>query len=233
MCSNWTSDSVQRDKFFDAVEEKIDQESKYQAKKYGVGLEQVGDISSEIRLALLEKMEQGAPIFEESDPESAASKAVETYRIRELARSSAKKIQKIHSRQADMLADVRLSMPEEKPGAELMQVARTISEIANATDFTPREDQIFRLEACRRAGIDELEGAADFDLAAEEAGLTSDDLRTHLDAYEEQNLSCGDRKAWSRAKERVSSTFTRAGLISLFLIAMNAVATFAHQINGI
>jgi len=95
--ARWTDDTAQREKFLTDVGPRIDRESKSMARRYRVGMYHE-DIKSEIQAELLQQMleiDTDGP-FAKDSPEEAADFFLEkeNYRIRERARSLARKIAK-------------------------------------------------------------------------------------------------------------------------------------------
>ena len=92
---------------------------------------------------------------------------------------------------------------------ELMAIARQINEIAVKTPFTIRDDKIFRLELCRRVGLDGF-GTDRFGEAAQAAGVSPHALRTFINDHDQRGHLAGkDRQAWSQAKRKVAATLER------------------------
>ncbi len=115
---------------------------------------------------------------------------------------------------------------------ELMKIARQIAEISAKVRFTIRDDEIFRLETCRRVGLDEL-GTDRFDEAAQAAGVSPHALRTFINDHDQKGHVAGkDREAWSQAKRKVAATFSRASLLMSLLVLMSVTSAVAHQLKG-
>ncbi len=92
---------------------------------------------------------------------------------------------------------------------ELMAIAQQIAEIAAKAPFTIRDDEIFRLELCRRVGLDGF-GTDRFDEAAQAAGVSPHALRTFINDHDHKGHLAGkDRQAWSQAKRKVAATLGR------------------------
>lgn len=203
----WTRDKTQRDRLLDLVQKTILRESRYLARTYHV-YAAVQDIASEVQLELIERMSAHPPSHPcDSDTvQQAAESLIREHRIRELARAVARRMAKQQSKQAQLLDSVEVPVLPEDREHRLVEIARRVSEIAkNTPSLTTRDDLIFRLETCRRVGLDDL-SADRFNRAACEAGVAPGDLRVYIDMHDQKgHLSARDRKAWSRAKTKVAA----------------------------
>ena len=236
--AHWTKDEAQRDRFLELVESVIQREAKFHAVRRGVAGYR-DDIASEIRVELVEGM-NGPSVpwwFALATPEETAQRMINQYRIRERARTIARRIAKKQSRQAQLLENVAQPTMPKDTEAQLMEIVRRIDKIAmtmqalpdQGPQFTSRDDEIFRLETCRQVGLEDL-APSQFDAAAEAAGLAPVELRTYVDDHEKEgHLSVRDRQAWGRAKAKVAATFTRVGLVSILAIIVSVGAAAAHQ----
>ena len=220
--TRWTDDPARQEEFFTEVGPKIDSESRNMARRYGVELYQE-DIRSGVRAELWRQMlkkDTDGP-FAKDSPKEAADSFLEkkSYEIRELARPLARKEARKQSRQAEILADVRQPDLPEDVETQLFAIAKSIPRIISETpDLTSRESEILRLETLRRSEVDDL-AAPIFDQVAQAAGTSGPELRAHVEGHDEQGrLSDSDRKAWSRARAKVTKALTRAALTSLLTI---------------
>jgi hypothetical protein len=119
----WTDDPVQQEQFFKAVGPKIHGESKYVAGKYRVGM-YLEDIELEVKAKLWRQMLEVDPAgpFAKDTPEAAAGFFLdkENYRIRELARPSARKEAEEHKKRSGQAkkADKRKKQSEQAKKAD-------------------------------------------------------------------------------------------------------------------
>lgn len=230
--TRWTDVPEEQGRLLDLVEGTIEWESTYHARRNGVYAMR-DEIASQIRFELKREMNAQEPRhpFDTDTPEETAEILRGRYRIRERARAIARGIANNASRQARLLENVdEPTMPEDKE-AELMDIARRIAEIAENTRFTSGEGEIFRLEAGRQVGLDDLP-VDRFDAAAQAAGLTPNALRTYIDHHDRSGrLSAKHRQAWSRAKRKVAAAFTRVSLLMLLVVLMGVTSALAHQLT--
>jgi hypothetical protein len=222
---------------------------------YGVGMH-LEDIESEVKDKLWRQMlevDTGGP-FAKDTPKEAADFFLEktNFRIREWARLSARKEAderkkqsgqaddladvcwpKKQARQADEIANVRQRDLPPDVETELFAIAKSLPRITSATpNLTPRDSDIVRKEVLRQAGIDDLP-APIFDQVAQAAGISSSELRAHVENHDEHgHLSPSDRKAWSRARGKIAKALTRAALTSLLAVVFAlsvALLNATHQ----
>ncbi|HKC63262.1 MAG TPA: hypothetical protein VKB86_06470 [Pyrinomonadaceae bacterium] len=246
--AHWTDDPAQQEKFFTEVRSRIKSQSKSAGHRYGVE-DDWEDIASEVEIELWQQMPKGnsdGP-FAEDSPEKAVGALSENgnFKIRNRAKSLARKIAKKRSRQdeirevngrsiqAKTLADVRYrDMPPEIE-TSLVEAAKNLQSILSKIDgFTPRDNEIARKELLRQAGIDDLP-APMFDQVAEAAGVSASEQRAYNAYHEEhERNSDSDRQAWSRARRKVKKAFTKAMFVSLlmFVFALSlALCNAIHQ----
>ena len=110
-----------------------------------------------------------------------------------------------------------------------MDIARRIGEIANSTQFTKGEAEIFRLEAGRQVGLDDLSGDC-FNAAAKAAGVPPGVLRAYIDHHDQDgSLTPRFRQAWARARRKARAVLTSAGALMLLAVLTTLTTTFEHQ----
>lgn len=226
MTGNWTEDEGQCTQFLRLVGPVLDQEVRYHARKYGVS-QYMDDIAVEAQLLIWAKLKTQPPVwpFDRDTPKESADLAREKYRLREWVRSIARKKAREESRQARLLKGVELPRMPEDQEKQLMSIARRLPEISKEIPgLTGRDDEILRLEGCRRAGMDGLTEVL-FDEAARAAGVEPEKLRAHIRDFDQsERLSDRDRKAWSRVKSKVSAASTPRSLLSLLFILLALLA---------
>jgi hypothetical protein len=122
--------------------------------------------------------------------------------------------------QADVLENVcQRDLPQDVE-KQLFAIAKALPRVISETaNLTSRESEILCLETLRRSEVDDL-SAPVFDQVAQAAGTSGPKLRAHVEDHEAHgHLSASDRKAWSRAHDKVAKALTRAALTSLLAIA--------------
>ena len=228
--AGWTTDPTARSHFFNLVAAHIDGFSKYWAKRYGV---EQHDISAETRLKLLQKMEDVLPevAFCEPSPEEAAETAYRSFVLYELTRSAARKLAKKRSLQAEWLDNVEAPHLPPDIQSSLLAVSSRIKAIVGETStFTQTDATIFTHEALRRVDIDDLSGPS-FDEAARLAGTTGEALSNHLANYRKHGgLNPRERKAWSRAMNKVRTVLTTS---LMMFAALSPIAVASDHQSGV
>lgn len=225
--ASWADDSTQQEKFFNAVHSRIEAESRYMAGLYRVRMYQE-DIESGVRLRLSQQMrkrELGGP-FAKDSPEEAADFFLEkqNYRIREwarpLARSLADTEKKKQRKQAEVLANVRPPDLSQDRESKLFDVCKSLPQISEISNLTPRESEAFCMEMLRRLDIDG-HPASVFDQFAQAAGIAGSEERAYIKDHDENgHSSTSKRKALSRALAKVKKAFTAAKVLALLGIVL-------------
>lgn len=228
--AGWTDDPAQQEEFFAEVDPIITRESNRWTSFYGVRMDRE-DNAQESRLKLLQQMhnkEADGP-FAKDSPKEAADPLKDNFRISERLRRDARNLgskQRRHAKileqsQAEILNEI---VPKELPQdyvERLFAVCKSLPQISEISNLTPRESKAFRKAMLQRIDVDDLD-ATEFDQAVEAAGVSSSEQREYNE-YREKNghSSPNDRKALSLALTKVKKAFTTpAKLLTLLMVLL-------------
>jgi|ERR1700754_1821261 len=227
--AGWTDDPAQQEEFFAEVEPIITRESNRWPSFYGVRMDRE-DTAQESRLKLLQQMhnkDADGP-FAKDSPKEAADFLKENFRISERLRRDARNLGSKQRRHAKILEQSQAEIfneivPKELPKdfvERLFAVCKSLPQISEISNLTPRESEAFRKEMIRRTEVDDLD-PAEFDQAVEAAGISSSEQREYNEDHDKNGHSSDrDRKALSRALTKVKTAFTQAKLLTLLMILL-------------